>query len=137
MDVKRKMRVQGVARLLVLGVAMRKRQLRRFHWLTAKPTLNTPFSFTSLRDVLPPTKSLFSSRHCPASSLEVPMDSTPPPTPRRWGFHDKSSDVSSLGSFCYCRHHLEILTRPSAVIKMKPDGPLSSTCTDGGRAGSC
>ena len=47
MDVERKMRVQGVARLLVLGVAMQKdnsAQLRfLFPWVDA---LNTPFSFT-------------------------------------------------------------------------------------------
>jgi len=138
------MRVQGVARLLVLGMAMRKRQLRFPTAFPSDQAENTPFSFTR-RDVLRPTygpsykivvfKSILSLfgqlRWDPASSLEVPMDSTPSPTPRQ------VVRCFLSGSFCYCRHHLEILTRPSAVIKTKPDGPLSSTCTDVERAGSC
>ena len=123
MEVERKTCVQGVVRLLVLGVAMQNK--------------TTPLSqdVSNAFDILRPTYGPNLRNHwCQvdvvfvrlasmgtASSLEAPIHSTPPRTCRRRGFHDVVQCFLSR-LFSHFRHRLEILTRPPAAIKAKPDG---------------
>jgi len=154
MEVKRKMCVKGVARLLVLGVARRKRQL---HFPKAFPLVD--------HQANPKHALFFHQKSCSATHLWSPQLEKSLVSRQSlslcgqlwWGYgfqsrstHGFNSATNPLlkgvsrravpcfppGSFCYSHHNLEILTRPSAVIKTKPDGLLLSTCTNVERAGS-
>ena len=138
---------EGVARPLVWVWLCEKDNSafpRRFHQLTTKLTLNTPFSSTR-RDALRPTygPSYLRYRWCSASfdggtasSLKAPIDSTPPQTPfLKGGF------MASLPMF-----PLKVVQRlPTPPGDSYPTSrwnqnetrwPLSSTCTDVESAGS-